>query len=69
MVAIDAMLSVYAHELVEAVSDPLLNAWFDNTGYENADKCAVSLPFSKSFSGNGTFITILDKFNQDITMN
>jgi hypothetical protein len=29
-----------AHELVEAVSDPDLNAWYDNRGYENADKCA-----------------------------
>ena len=42
LVAIDAMLSTYAHELVEAVSDPLLNAWFDIDGFENADKCAVS---------------------------
>ena len=36
----DAMASVTAHELVEAVSDPLLNAWFDSAGNENADKCA-----------------------------
>jgi len=39
----DAMVSVIAHELVETVSDPLLNAWYDSTpkgGYENADKCA-----------------------------
>jgi hypothetical protein len=34
------MLSVYAHELVEMVSDPELNAWCDRYGYENADKCA-----------------------------
>jgi hypothetical protein len=40
LLAIDAMLSVYAHELVEAVSDPQLNAWYDRSGYENADKCA-----------------------------
>lgn len=36
----DAMASVLAHELVEAVSDPQLNAWYDAKGYENADKCA-----------------------------
>ncbi len=36
----DAMASVTAHELVEAVSDPQLNAWFDSAGNENADKCA-----------------------------
>jgi hypothetical protein len=32
----DAMASVLAHELAEAVSDPELNAWFDCNGYENA---------------------------------
>jgi len=36
----DAMLSVIAHELEEAVTDPDLNAWYDNRGMENADKCA-----------------------------
>jgi len=36
----DAMVSVIAHELEEAVTDPDLNAWYDSRGYENADKCA-----------------------------
>ncbi len=36
----DAMVSVIAHELEEAATDPRLNAWYDNRGYENADKCA-----------------------------
>lgn len=36
----DAMASVIAHELEEAVTDPELNAWYDSRGYENADKCA-----------------------------
>jgi hypothetical protein len=36
----DGMASVIAHELEEAVTDPQLNAWYDNRGYENADKCA-----------------------------
>ena len=35
----DAMASVTAHELVEAVSDPDINAWYDSRGNENADKC------------------------------
>ncbi|HEV3225272.1 MAG TPA: hypothetical protein VGZ52_00485, partial [Acidimicrobiales bacterium] len=39
-VAGDAMASVVAHELEEAVTDPDLNAWYDSRGYENADKCA-----------------------------
>lgn len=36
----DAMVSVIAHELEEAATDPQLNAWYDATGAENADKCA-----------------------------
>ena len=37
----DAMASVVAHELEEAVTDPDLNAWYsDSNGDENADKCA-----------------------------
>ena len=43
--AVDAMLSVFAHELTEAVTDPYVDdsgkeAWYDANGYENADKCA-----------------------------
>ena len=38
--AADAMASVIAHELEESVTDPLLNAWYDSQGNENADKCA-----------------------------
>jgi len=34
------MVSVMAHELEETISDPNLNAWYDSTGAENADKCA-----------------------------
>jgi hypothetical protein len=37
---VDGMLSVVAHELEEATSDPNLNAWYDASGNENADKCA-----------------------------
>jgi len=39
-VGADAMVSVIGHELEEAVTDPNLNAWYDNRGNENADKCA-----------------------------
>ena len=39
-VGADAMASVISHELEESVTDPLLNAWYDSQGYENADKCA-----------------------------
>jgi hypothetical protein len=36
----DGMASIISHELEEAVTDPDLNAWYDRTGAENADKCA-----------------------------
>jgi hypothetical protein len=36
----DAMASIFAHELEESVTDPDLNAWYDRRGAENADKCA-----------------------------
>ena len=44
----DAMVSIVAHELEEATTDPDLNAWYDNRGYENADKCAWT--FGTTFS-------------------
>lgn len=37
---VDGMASIISHELEEAVTDPDGNAWFDNSGNENADKCA-----------------------------
>ncbi len=40
-VAGDGMASVFAHELSETVSDPDLNAWYQqSTGQENGDLCA-----------------------------
>jgi hypothetical protein len=36
----DGMASIMSHELEEAVTDPLGNAWYDTRGAENADKCA-----------------------------
>ena len=47
----DAMASVIAHELEEAATDPQLNAWYDSTGAENADKCAWTFGTTYSVSG------------------
>jgi len=41
-VGADGMASIVAHELAEAVTDPLLNAWYTGRGEENADKCAFT---------------------------
>jgi len=50
-----ALANVSAHELSEARSDPGLNAWYDNQGAENGDKCAWTfnvplVPFSNGSS-------------------
>ena len=37
---LDGVSIVEGHELAEAVTDPLLNAWFDAGGNEIGDKCA-----------------------------
>lgn len=36
----DMMTIVASHEIREAVTDPQLNAWYDDQGYEADDKCA-----------------------------
>ena len=35
-----ALANVSGHELSEVLTDPQLNAWYDQQGNENADKCA-----------------------------
>lgn len=40
--AADSEISTTSHEHLEAATDPLLNAWFDLTGYEIGDKCAYN---------------------------
>jgi hypothetical protein len=49
--AADGMASVIAHELEETTTDPDLNAWYDKTGMENADKCAWT--FGKQYNSHG----------------
>jgi len=38
--AIDPVVGVWSHELIETMTDPNLNAWIDSSGYEIGDKCA-----------------------------
>ncbi len=49
--AADTEVSVLAHELEEANTDPQLNAWYDTSGYENADKCAWT--FGTTYTSGG----------------
>jgi len=52
---VDGMLSVVAHELVETISDPNLNAWYDSRGAENADKCAWTFGSKQYQVANGSY--------------
>jgi hypothetical protein len=56
-VGADGMASIIAHELEEAASDPDLNAWYDNRGYENADKCAYTYGTTYTVS-NGSIANV-----------
>jgi hypothetical protein len=59
----DAMASVIAHELEETVTDPNLNAWYDHSGQEVADKCAWQ--FGKtSTAANGSQYNMTIAFKQ-----
>jgi hypothetical protein len=51
--AIDGMENVISHELEEAISDPDLNAWFDSSGQENADKCNFNFGPTSTCNANG----------------
>lgn len=39
-ISADSTINVLSHEQMEAVTDPLLNAWYDALGNEIGDKCA-----------------------------
>jgi hypothetical protein len=56
-IGVDAMASILAHELEEAVTDPDLNAWYDKRGAENADKCAWT--FGTTYSANGALYNVV----------
>jgi hypothetical protein len=52
---IDGAISVLSHELEEATTDPDLNAWYDSSGAEDADKCAWTFGHSQYQLGNGSW--------------
>jgi hypothetical protein len=52
---VDGMISVIAHELEEANSDPDLNAWYDSSGAENADKCAWTFGSAQTLLPSGAY--------------
>jgi hypothetical protein len=57
----DGMANLIAHELVESVSDPDLNAWYDKRGMENADKCAWTFGTTSTLSNGSKYnITLVN---------
>lgn len=52
---VDGMISVIAHELEETTTDPDLNAWYDSSGAENADKCAWTFGSGQTLLPSGAY--------------
>jgi len=65
----DAMASIIAHELEEAVTDPDLNAWYDRRGYENADKCAWTFGTTSTTATGAKYNMTLNNMNYLIQQN
>lgn len=53
--AVDGMVSIIAHELVETVTDPLLNAWYNAAGSENSDMCSWTFGSQVQRAANGAY--------------
>ena len=53
-VAANSEVNTLAHEIEETTTDNMGNAWYDNRGYENADKCAWTWGTTASANG-GTY--------------
>ncbi len=67
----DIALSVVSHELIEAVTDPHLDAWYDSSGNEIGDKCAYLYGFvapdGTNFVLNGNRYVIQLEYSNAIT--
>lgn len=57
-VGADGAVSIIVHELEEANTDPLLNAWYDSSGAENADKCAWKFGTTSGPTGGKYNVTL-----------
>ncbi len=59
----DGMASIMAHEAIETVTDPDLNAWYDSQGNEVGDKCAWKYGPYKTLAGHGAYNETLGTYN------
>jgi Phosphate-induced protein 1 conserved region len=55
---VDGMISVVAHELEEATSDPDITGWYDRNGAENADKCAWTFGQNPTLLASGAYYNV-----------
>jgi hypothetical protein len=51
----DGMSNTITHETEEAITDPDLNAWFDASGNEDADKCNFKFGPTQTASNGAKF--------------
>ena len=65
----DGMASIVAHELEETVTDPEGTAWYDNRGYENADKCAWTFGSTSKTSTGALYNMTMNGTNYLIQQN
>lgn len=70
-IAADSEISTASHEHFEAATDPLLNAWFDSTGFEIGDKCAYTYgsisPDGHNVTLNGDLYIIQQEWSNAVT--
>ena len=59
----DAMISVMAHELSEAVSDPEGNAWYASNGEENGDLCAWNFGNASTLPSGAKYNVTINSVN------
>jgi hypothetical protein len=55
---VDGMVSIIAHELSEATTDPDSTAWFDARRFENADRCVWTYGRHQYHASNGAWANI-----------
>jgi hypothetical protein len=51
----DGIINVITHESEESITDPDLNAWFDSSGAEDADKCNFKFGPTQTASNGARF--------------
>lgn len=65
----DGMANIIAHEFEEAITDPNLNAWYDKSGEENADKCAWTFGSTYTTNNGSVANMLLGNMNYLIQQN